>query len=365
MNVGCMIYHYGERFEKIGLCARQSFKKFHPDIPLHHIDEVKGSKFACALNAPECGGIFKYMLAYELMVRHAYDKMIILGGDTITCARLSEFLDNDEDILTTRCLNVDHLFPLYYKENNSCAIVQTRHRLVNGKKDYYNYNSDVVCFNNLDALKTVIEIALAHRKALSDYKMASSCANSLAEILKKPTFVGPTFHPDECRKWLHSFGNMPVSELKLVDYYADQAGLNIVANLCLSPAPRGDTPMFDFTIKCVDDPYGEDSVVYNNRSKGEVIPGRASAAADGYGIMHHKPWNSVKEFYVKDDKLYTKDHEQIKVWHYSDGFGGLDDRTFESLLDRWLSYWFNQETKDFFTNQCDCGDFFIEQGLEE
>ena len=83
MNVGCMIYHYGERYEQLGRCARDSFARFHPDVTLHHVDEIKEREYIRKVGPlhTECKGIFKYMLAYEIMIKHEYDKMIILGGE--------------------------------------------------------------------------------------------------------------------------------------------------------------------------------------------------------------------------------------------------------------------------------------------
>jgi len=363
-----MIYHYGERYEKLGKCARESFKKFHPDIPLHHVDDVKESEFTCALNPPECKGIFKYMLAHEIMIRHSYDKMIILGGDTITCGRLDEFLNNDEDILTTLNIPVSELHPFYSLVEEEIIIAQTRCESINHKKEYYSYNADVVCFNNPAALKAVIESGLQHRKVLSDYEMRKHTEAVLENVFKKPVFVGPIFFYEEFRRFVQEHGQYPQSQwsrMIVLDYYAEQAGLNIVASISESNKKKEQTLCgFNFTVKCVDDPHGEDNVVYNIRSKGDVIPQRALIDSSG-GFSHDKPWEPyIKEFYVKDDKLYTGKHKQIKVWHYGEGFGNLSNDEFEDLLDLWINKWFNQETKDFFTDECNCGDFFAERGLK-
>ena len=63
-------------------------------------------------------------------------------------------------------------------------------------------------------------------------------------------------------------------------------------------------------------------------------------------------------FYVKDNKLFTQDHKQIKVFHYIEGLGVQDENTFISKVNN-IHTWFNQETKDFFTNYCNCDDFFL------
>jgi len=42
-------------------------------------------------------GPMKYAFGYHIAKKYNYDKVIVLGADTITCARLDEFLDNNED----------------------------------------------------------------------------------------------------------------------------------------------------------------------------------------------------------------------------------------------------------------------------
>ena len=46
------------------------------------------------------------------------------------------------------------------------------------------------------------------------------------------------------------------------------------------------------------------------------------------------------------------------MWHYIEGFGCQTNEVFEKNVNSWINEGFNQETKDFFTNKCDCGDFF-------
>jgi hypothetical protein len=63
-------------------------------------------------------------------------------------------------------------------------------------------------------------------------------------------------------------------------------------------------------------------------------------------------------YYVKDNKLFTQDHKQIKVFHYIEGLGCQNEQIFIDKVND-IHTWFNQETKDFFTHQCNCGDFFL------
>jgi hypothetical protein len=107
----------------------------------------------------------------------------------------------------------------------------------------------------------------------------------------------------------------------------------------------------DFKFKIVDAPYHSSSVVYNTRSKGNISAGPGQ-----------KPWKPyIQKFYVKNDKLYTHEDKQIKVFHYCEGFGGLQKQDFLNLINLWILDWFNDETKNFFKEKCNSGNFFEEK----
>jgi hypothetical protein len=289
-KIGCMIYYYGERYKKIGKCAVDSFMKHHPDIEMYHIGDhnrhlYQANRFYETIN----GGTLKYMFAAEVMKKNKLDKIIILGGDTITCARLDEFVDNDEDVLVT----LD--YPYQFQ-----ATVGPR--LIASPDNETHLNADVVCFNNYNALKRSIRLSLLHKE------------------------------------------------------YREQGGLN---ELIWSHGKH------DYTYKIVDGPYDESGVIYNVRSKGNIcLPYEYQDHSAVTGKPpefppYEKPWGLyLKQFYVKDEKLYNKDHKQIKVWHYCDGFGMLSAENFKNLVTNYIQNWFNEETKRFFKEQCACGDFF-------
>lgn len=119
---------------------------------------------------------------------------------------------------------------------------------------------------------------------------------------------------------------------------------------------------YNYTFKIVDHPYEESKVVYNARAKGNICAGPGE-----------KPWAPyTRKFYVSDQKLFTGDDKQIKVWHYAEGFGSygwdatltqeqmIDNRNnhINGIVDSWVKEWFNEETKEFFKEHCNCGDFF-------
>ena len=310
-RIGCLIYFYGKRFDEIGACAVSSFKKHNPEVNLHVVGDDNMHLYSATQYLEKItettdenkhtptsvnSGAYKFMLALEVMKKNNYDKMIVMGGDTITCARLDEFLDDDDhDILAT----LDYPYMPRDAGRFLCP------------NDESHLNADVICFNNPKAM---------------------------ADIVRESRYC-PT--------------------------YAEQGGLNLVVW----------SGKYKYSYKVVDGPY-EDSyrpdgwpmpaspVLYNVRSKGNIsLPLEYQDHAQyGYPAKfppHEKPWGPhLNRFYVKDEKLYNKDHKQIKVWHYCEGFGTAPEDVFKKIVNNYIHNWFNDETKKFFKEQCDCGDFF-------
>jgi hypothetical protein len=129
----------------------------------------------------------------------------------------------------------------------------------------------------------------------------------------------------------------------MANEYYEQAALNYVCNV-----------QNKYSSKIVDGDYENSNVVYNARAKGNTTAGSGD-----------RPWFKYTSiFKTEGNKLHTNTHEhcskskQIKIWHYCDGLGNLPKENFESIINDWIQKGFNQETKDFFTNECDCGNFF-------
>ena len=145
------------RYDELAQCSLNSFKKFHPDVELHYVNDSNlpeyHEKYFKSFDLVDHIGIVRYMLAYDMMLQEKYDKIIVLGCDTITCARMDEFIDNNEDVLAT----------LNYPCQESTNYWTTPYfEIAPGVYDHGNINADVVCFNNPAALKKVIDLSVEH-----------------------------------------------------------------------------------------------------------------------------------------------------------------------------------------------------------
>tara|TARA_R110000787_G_scaffold142091_2_gene255615 strand:- start:412 stop:1344 length:933 start_codon:yes stop_codon:yes gene_type:complete len=298
------------RYDGLAKMSVDSFKNFHPDIDLHYVNNDNWGeyyeKYYKTYDLYNFIGIVRWCLAYDLMVKFKYDKIILLGCDTITCSRLDEFINNNED---------DVLATLNYWIHESTEYWSTpitEVTLPNGNKeiDHLNINADVVCFNNPDALKKVIDLSIEH-----------------------------------------------------FTHFGEQGALNELAWVDKS-----------YTVKIVDSPYPLSKVSYNCRAKG--VP-RCDMIEKGvlkncwphniHGFPHE--WlvsqnlldnlpSPIKSWYVKDNKLFTHDHKQIKVFHFVEGLGGRSIEKFNEFIDDFKNHWFNEETIKFFQEQCKCTQFF-------
>jgi hypothetical protein len=142
--------------------VKNSFLSFHKDeCDFYQIDPTNQEEFNKNLQyfdfAPETF-LMQFIYAYEIMMKHKYEKIIILGSDTIVCNRMDEFLDdNTTPVLAT--LNYPNQDSTEYWSTPAIQI-----QLPNGQiiYDHLNVNADVTCFNSADALKKVIELSIEH-----------------------------------------------------------------------------------------------------------------------------------------------------------------------------------------------------------
>lgn len=334
MKIGCLIYFYGKKYEKLGPCALESFKIFHPDVTLFYINETNQNDYDSTKLINNYGqGIYKYMLAYEIMIKHKCDKMIILGGDTITCSRLDEFIDNNEDdVLVTLAYPFSIVYP--FKSGALMGGIPTP--MISYRKadkifeEHFHFNSDVACFNNSEALKKVVSCSISHQETHNAIYLNR---NLLFPINNK-------------------LNNLGIESLT-PDYYAENAGINLLSTISHNNQIQSDVTAWtnfdwNFKIKCVDSPYELSDVVYNVRSKGNISAGPGE-----------KPWGPfINKWKVDNGKLYDSEGKQIKLYHYCDSFGSISDEEFKELVNKYIFDWFNEDTKKFFKEHCACGDFF-------
>jgi hypothetical protein len=301
MKIGCFISQFtleggslvvgdATKYNGLAKCAVDSFKTFHPEIELHYINDTNFTeyyeKYFKSYELVDHIGIVRYMLAYDIMLQHKYDKLIVLGCDTITCSRLDEFLDNNQD---------DILATLNYPCQESTEYWTTPiFEISPGIYDHGNINADVVCFNNVEVFKKVIDLATEH-----------------------------------------------------FTHFAEQGALNELAWVDKS-----------YSVKIVDFPYPTSDVVYNARSKGvfgtDMIK-KGLLAKHGSLDGQLSP---TRKFYIKDKKLYTHDHKQIKCFHYVEGLTGRSMDDFNEIINDFKYNWFNKETINFFKEECGCLEFF-------
>ncbi len=77
-----------------------------------------------------------------------------------------------------------------------------------------------------------------------------------------------------------------------------------------------------------------------------------------HGPQYDGQPSPIKYWYVKDDKLFTHDHKQIKCFHFVEGIGARDLESFKDLTNDFKTNWFNQDTINFFKEKCGCSEFF-------
>ena len=114
-------------------------------------------------------------------------------------------------------------------------------------------------------------------------------------------------------------------------------------------------------VNIVDFPYLKANSLSNVRSKGEACGGNQMYKGKVYS-GNYKDHNSIVindvyptyTYYVKDNKLYTKDNKQIKVFHYAEALGVKTKEEYAETLLEIKTRWFNDKTIEFLINKCNC-----------
>ena len=278
--------------------AINSFKKWHPDIEIHLITDDNFNLYLTQLSIDEYYdnvGLVRVHIIKELMKQHGYTKVIMLGLDTFTCSYLDEFInDTESDLICSSGPPYTFLSTQYYK-------IPTLEFEYNGVKyrDVPFINADVTCFNSLKAAELVYEMSIKHWTDHAEQGGLNYC-------------------------------------------YINQNDLNI-------------------KVKIVDFPYITAASLYNVRSKGTACGGNQMYRNNVYNGNYKDPSSRIigniyptSTYFIKDDKLYTTDNKQIKVFHYAEALGFKTKDEYVEFLDEIRTMWFNKETINFLTNKCNC-----------
>lgn len=311
-DTACVVYYTDSRYDELVKNVRNSFLAFNSgECDYYQVDYTNRDQYNKQLQHYEYKSdtyLMQYIYAYEIMRKYKYKKVIILGSDTIVCSRLDEFLDNN----TTPVLATSNYY--IHEATEHWQSQTTTVTLPDGSTvlEHLNINADVVCFNSYEALDKVIQLSIQHPS-----------------------------------------------------HFSIQGGLNELAWADKS-----------YEVKVVDAPYALSDVSYNVRSKGvpraEMIKkGRVQNCwpnnIHGFSyewlaerdLLDNRP-SPIKRWYVKDEKLFTHDHKQIKCFHFVEGMGMKTPEKFNELIKDFKTNWFNAATVEFFKNICDCADFFGE-----
>ena len=304
-KIGCFFLHLSndkhKNFQKDNFFSNNSinsFKKWHPEVDIIYITNDNFNNYLKDLEISEYYdhiGVVRIQLIRELFRKKGYDKIIMLGLDTFTCSYLDEFMDDhDNDMICSSGPPYTFLKTDYWQPK----IVEFEH---NGflYQDVDFINADVVCFNNYET------VSLLYDKSIE-------------------------FWSD----------------------HAEQGGMNYLYQ---------NQKDLGIKVSIVDFPYAKAKSLYNVRSKGIASGGNQMYRGNVY-TGNYKDINSsvcskvypTSEYSVIDNKLFTKDNKQIKVFHYAEALGVKTKEEYNETLNEIKNMWFNQETLKFLTEQCNC-----------
>jgi len=293
--------HEGKNFEQDNFFAPNainSFKKWHPEVEIIHVTNDNFKQYLEELGITEyydSVGFIRIHIIKELMKQKHYDKIIMLGLDTFTCSHLDEFInDNSSDMICSSGPPYDFLKTEYWEPKQ----LQFEHEgKIHNDVDFI--NADVACFNSLKGVELLYDKSLEF--------------------------------------WTN---------------HAEQGGMNYLYQ---------NQDEINIKVKIVDFPYVKAKSLYNVRSKGSACGGNQMFRGKVYVGNYKDPNNMIigetyptSEYYVKDNKLFTKDNKQIKVFHYAEALGVKTKEEYKETMDEIKNMWFNNETKQFLINECNC-----------
>jgi len=314
----CAIYYSDNRYKQMAECAINSFDFFHSNIVDSYL--ISPDNFYKIPNFQLTNelshGYKKFGLALGLAKLHNYKKLIILGADTITCAKLEEFLKGRESCIATLGgyrIDTPHMQLGISTENRPHFVVPKLYDKKEKKffsnrvaelpdlEEGITLNADVVCFNDLKLLDDMIKFGTMFENPAKRHQ-AGVLANSFTLFYEQG-----------------------------------------VLNFAFHQVVIGKDKRYTFNL-----PELETDCFYNNRST-------ITKEADFAGKPYDKEY--IQKFYVENDSLFTEDKKQIKVFHYCQALGTRTVEEFKEFVDLWTAKVFNKETKSFFSSH-GCGEFF-------
>ena len=160
-ELGLLYGNDQSRYDEYAKCAVNSFKKWHPDIETIFIDDnnlEEYFKLFGDIKLVNSAVVQKLILALAAAKHYQADKLIIIDIDTITTARLTEMLeDNETDMLLS--LNYNRFETTKYWTPPTYVITDEDGREV---REVVNINTGVMCYNNLKALEKAVELCFTH-----------------------------------------------------------------------------------------------------------------------------------------------------------------------------------------------------------
>jgi len=276
--------------------AIESFRKWHPKVDIHIVNNDNFKDYLKNLDIKEYYdniGLIRISIIRELLRTQGYDKIIMLGLDTFTCSYLDEFMNNDiDDMICSSGPPYLFLKTQYWAPK----VVEFEHNgVIHRDVDFI--NADVCCFNNWEVVDLLF--------------------NKMIEF------------------WTEHY---------------DQGGMNYL---------HQNQELLGVKINIVDFPYIKANSLYNVRSKGMAHGGNQMYKGKLYNGNYKDPNSSAIGdvyptfiYYVKDNKLFTPDNKQIKVFHYAEALGVKTKEEYNETLYEIKNTWFNEETKKFLIEQC-------------
>jgi len=164
-----------------------SFKKWHPDVDVIIAGDNDFNDVWIDRDKDNTFGIARLLLVRNLFSK-GYNKVIMIGADTITCARFSEFFDdNVTPLLAT--LEYPYIWDDLNFELKTCFLPK------HGVFERGSINDDCTCFNSPNIIDDIIRVS-KERNCYTQTGMTFiySKSENLVRIVDFPSAVSKFFY---------------------------------------------------------------------------------------------------------------------------------------------------------------------------